>query len=94
MSCARSSEVIDSSRQIGRAQPALQLGVPHEVVARERLLDHHQAQRVQLGEVVGVVERVGVVGVGHQVGVGPSASRAARTNATSCPGSILIFTFR
>ena len=92
MSSARSTLVIDSSRQIGVLQHALQLGVAHEIVVRERLLDHDQPERVELREAVGVGERVGGVRVRHERAVGPSASRTARTNSTSAPGSILSFT--
>ena len=47
-------------------QPALQGGVAHEVVAAQGLLDHHQPEAVERGEVVEVGRRVGAVGVGHQ----------------------------
>src|SRR5678810_1041250 len=57
MSIARSSDVIDSSRQTG---------VSNDVIPGERLLDHHQVERVELREAIDVVQRVGVVGVGHE----------------------------
>ena len=50
----------------GRLEPVLQLRVAAEVVLRERLLDHQQAVGVQVRQVLGVAERVGAVGVGHQ----------------------------
>ena len=56
MSSARSTSVIDSSRQMRRLQALLQLGVPHEIVAAERLLDHDQVERVELREVIGIGE--------------------------------------
>ena len=37
-----------------------------EVVAAQGLLDHHQPEAVELGEVIEVGRRVGAVGVGHQ----------------------------
>jgi hypothetical protein len=66
MSMARSSDVMDSSRHTGVFEPALQLGMPNEVVPRQRLLDHHQIQRVERGQAIDVVERVGVVRVSHE----------------------------
>ena len=39
--------VIDSSRQTGVAMLALQRGMVGDVVVVERLLDHHQVERVE-----------------------------------------------
>ena len=47
-------------------EPPLQGGVAQEVVAAEGLLDHHQPEPVERGEVVEVGRRVGAVGVDHQ----------------------------
>ena len=58
-----------SSRQIGVCERCLQLRVIDDVVVRQRLLDHHQVELVQLLQMVDVGERVGRVGVGHQLDV-------------------------
>ena len=50
-------------------QLPLQLGVAHEIVPGERLFDHHEAELVEACQVRCVGERVGVVGVGHEVRV-------------------------
>jgi hypothetical protein len=33
-----------------RLEPALQLGMPNEVIVGQRLLDHHEIQRVERGQ--------------------------------------------
>ena len=60
---ASSAEWIDSSRQIGVFNCCLQPGVVDDVVVGQRLLDQQQAELVEGAEPVGVVERVGRVGV-------------------------------
>ena len=37
-----------------------------EIVVRKRLLDHHELERVEVGEVLCMTERVRAVGVGHE----------------------------
>ena len=50
-----------------------------DVVVLERLLDHHQVEPIERGEVRGVAERVGGVGVDHQRnGAEPRADRLDR----------------
>ena len=61
-SAAARAETIDSSRQTG-VRSAGQLGVAAQVVLRQRLLDQQQAEVVEPGEVAGVGEAVGGVGV-------------------------------
>ena len=87
---AARSEWIDSSRQIGVGIRALQRGVIADVVVVERLLDHHQLESVERGQVVGVAERVGGVGIDHQRDRRRNASRTRATASTSQPGLILI----
>ena len=54
-----------------RLQPALQFRMPHDIVVRERLLDHHEPEPIERDEAVHVVERVRIVRVGHQMRAGP-----------------------
>ena len=51
----------------GGLQLRLQYGVIDDVVVRERLLDHHQVEIVELAQVVDIGERVGGVRVRHQL---------------------------
>ena len=62
-SAADSAEMIDSSRQTGRAQPLGQFGVAAHVVLGQRLLDQQQVEGIEPGQVARVGERVGRVGV-------------------------------
>ncbi len=59
-----------------------------QVAGGERLLDEQQVERVELGQVVGVVEGVGGIGVDLEAEVVPKRSRTAATRSTSRPGSI------
>ena len=56
-----------SSRQMGVCSCACSVGVVDDVVVAERLLDHHQVELVEPAQVVGIGQRVGGVGVGHQL---------------------------
>ena len=47
-------------------EQGLQLGVVDDVVVRQRLLDHHQVEFVQLSEVLGVGQGIRRIRVGHQ----------------------------
>ena len=67
MSSARSTlsdRLVETER---RRQATLQLGMPQEIVAAQRLLDHDEIERVELLQVTGVGQRVGGVRVGHQM---------------------------
>ena len=66
-----------SSRQIGVCELRLQRGVIDDVVVRQRLLDHHQVEVVELLQMVGVGQRVGGVGVGHQLDGGKALAHLA-----------------
>ena len=50
----------------GRRQPALQRRVVAEVVVVQRLLDHHQVEAIERGQVIGIRQRVSGIGVHHQ----------------------------
>src|SRR5438094_7283042 len=52
-----------------RLHPALELGVPNEVVAAERLLDHDEVEGVELRQVIGIPQAVGGVRVRHEMDV-------------------------
>ena len=56
-----------------------------QLVGAEWLLEHEQVERIELGEMICVIERVRGVGVGHDLDVGPTAWRTARTYSTSRP---------
>ena len=75
---------------MGVSSCACRLRVIDDVVVRQRLLDHHQVELVQLLQTVGVGQRVGGVGVGHQPDVRESARAPARITSTSQPGLIFI----
>jgi hypothetical protein len=49
-----------------RGKAALQLGVLHEIVEGERLLDHHETEGIELRQVIGVRQGIGIVRVGHE----------------------------
>src|SRR3989454_2070029 len=49
-----------------RLQPPLQRRMIRHIVVLERLLDHHEVERIEPGEMVRVRRRVGRVGVHHQ----------------------------
>ena len=66
-----------SSRQIGVWSWACSVGVIDDVVVGERLLDHHQVEVVELLEMGGVGQRVGGVGVGHELDAGEALAHAA-----------------
>ena len=88
-SAAARADVIDSSRQIGVRDPRRQERVMAQVVGGERLLDQQQVEGVELGEVRGVVERVGGVGVDLQRRGRRRSARGRRaTRSMSQPGSI------
>ena len=59
-----------SSRQIGVVSPRAQLGVIHEVVVLERLLDHQEPEGVELLQVLPIRQRVRRVGIHGQQDVG------------------------
>ena len=61
-----------------RPEMRLQRRMAYEVVATERLLDHDQIERVELGEMVSVGERVRGVRVGHEMHRRGRALRAPR----------------
>ncbi len=65
-SAAARAEVIDSSRQTGVRIWLASSACPQHVVLGERLLDQQQAELVEPGEVAGVAEGVGGVGVDLQ----------------------------
>ncbi len=62
---------MDSSRQMGVCKPLLQHGVVIEVVVPEGLLDHQQVEGVKRGQVVGIPQAVGRVGVATERDAGP-----------------------
>ena len=51
----------------GRLQFPLQLGVVDDVVVGQRLLDHHEIKIVEPLEMIGVLQRVGRIGIRHQL---------------------------
>ena len=51
----------------GRIEPGLQRGVVDNLIVRQRLLDHHEIKTVELLEPVRIGQRVGGIGVGHQL---------------------------
>ena len=64
-----------------RLQLRLQSSVVNDVVVGQGLFDHHQVQiveRAQRGDMRGVVERVGGIGIGHQQDVGPTLADGAQ----------------
>ena len=87
---ATRGESIELIETDGRLQPALELRVVANIVVIERLLDHHQVERVERCQVADVWHRVRRVGVHHQ-GNRAEASRTIRTASMSQPGLILIF---
>ena len=70
-SAAARAEVMLSSRQSGVRSSWRQRGVLAQVVLGEWLLDQQQVELVEAGEVAGVAERVGAVGVDLEHDVGP-----------------------
>ena len=56
---------------------ACNCGVVDDVVVRQRLLDHHQVKIVELAQMVGIGQRVGGVGVGHQLDGGKALAHLA-----------------
>src|SRR2546429_5490641 len=72
-----------------RVQPFLQLDVAVEIVPAERLLDHHQVEAFELLEERPILQRVGGVGVDHQLDARKSW-RKRRTSSRSFPGLIFI----
>ena len=64
---ARNADRVDRLVEAdGRADPPLQLDVVAHVVVIERLLDHHQVVTIELGQMIGIGQRVRGVGVDHQ----------------------------
>ena len=68
-----------------RLEAPLQLGVPNDVIAPQRLLDHDEVERVELGEVIGVGERVSGVRVGHEMDVLPTPFAPAPSTPRPAP---------
>src|SRR5256886_6645615 len=60
-----------------RVQPFLQLDVAVEIVPAERLLDHHQVEAFELLEERPILQRVGGVGVDHQLDARKILAQAA-----------------
>ena len=85
-SSAARTEWIDSSRQIGVAIRRCSVRVIADVVVLERLLDHHQVEAVERGEVVGIGERVRGVRVDHQRNV--AEARADRLDRRDVPARL------
>ena len=69
----------------GRLQLRLQLGVIDDVVVAERLLDHHQVELVELFQPRRIGQRVGGVGVGHQLDVGKALAHFAAPRPRPSP---------
>ena len=63
----------------GRVQLGLQHRVIDDVVVGQRLLDHHQVKLVELLEARRVGQRVGRVGVGHQLDAREAAADFAES---------------
>ena len=81
----RRDRLVEADR---RAHPLGEQRVVAQVVVGERLLDEQQVERVELGEVVGVVERVGRVGVDLEQQVVAEALADGGDRLDVQPGSI------
>ena len=79
-----------SSRQMGVCSLRLQHGVIDDVVVRQRLLDHHEVEIVQLLEMIGVLQRVGRIGVRHQLDGRETARAPGGSRPRPSPGLIFI----
>ena len=66
-----------------------ELGVAEDVLLGERLLDQEQVERRRAGEMRGVAQRVGGVGVDLERDVVAEQLAHGRTGSMSQPGSIL-----
>ncbi len=70
----------------GRLQlSACKLGVIDDVVVRQRLLDHHQVEIVELLQTRRVGQRVGGIGVGHQLDRGEALAHLAAPRRRPSP---------
>ena len=77
-----------------RAQQRGQLGVLAQVALLERLLDQQEVELVEPGQVAGVAQRVGAVGVDLEQHVRPDVGPHRATRSMSWPGSIFSLTRR